>query len=307
LLWLVAATPYAYLEPRAPTADSRWASYLGPYPSSLAITGIALAARPRYQHDLQFQAALQHNDLTEAARLLQAGQLGRDTSRLGPAMLAARQGHYQAALALLPPEQPPAPKDALAAVVQGDILRSLGDTAGALATLSARSVDDANPVDWAWEWLNPAPTQTINLGGSLDIGYVRGCYLGEGDSSIRPPANFRWCADGAQLRFPAAATGSAQTLILRADGRAWQSYGMRPPPVRVVIDGATIGSFSPDPDRVGEYRVPIPARQRGTQVLITLRTAVLTPDAARYNSQQGQAVVGQVQQLGIRLDWAELR
>ncbi|HWQ12274.1 MAG TPA: glycosyltransferase family 39 protein, partial [Roseiflexaceae bacterium] len=38
LLWLAAATPHAYLEPRGPGEDSRWASYLGPYPSSLAIT-----------------------------------------------------------------------------------------------------------------------------------------------------------------------------------------------------------------------------------------------------------------------------
>jgi hypothetical protein len=41
LLTLVAAAPYAYLEPRPHGSDSQWASYLGPYPSSLAITGIA--------------------------------------------------------------------------------------------------------------------------------------------------------------------------------------------------------------------------------------------------------------------------
>ncbi|MFN3374023.1 MAG: glycosyltransferase family 39 protein, partial [Chloroflexus sp.] len=41
VLWLIAATPYAYLEPLAPGAPSRWASYFGPYPSALAAAHIA--------------------------------------------------------------------------------------------------------------------------------------------------------------------------------------------------------------------------------------------------------------------------
>jgi hypothetical protein len=45
LLLLVAATPYAYLEPRALGAASKWASYLGPYPSSVASAAIAWRAR----------------------------------------------------------------------------------------------------------------------------------------------------------------------------------------------------------------------------------------------------------------------
>jgi hypothetical protein len=140
----------------------------------------------------------------------------------------------------------------------------------------------------------------------MDIGYINGCYLGEGDTTITPAANFRWCSDGAQLRFPGAASGSPQTLILRADGRAWRSYGLAPPPVRVVLAGQEIGIFTPN-DSVQEFRMALPASQAGSDIEITLHTPTIIPDAARYNSQQGQAVVGQVQRLGVRLDWAEVQ
>ena len=50
-------------------------------------------------------------------------------------------------------------------------------------------------------------------------------------------------------------------------------------------------------------RKPI-ALRRGWR--ITLRTATFIPDAGRYIHQQGKAVVGQVQRLGVRLDWARL-
>jgi hypothetical protein len=307
LLFLVAATPHAYLEPLAPGADSRWASYLGPYPSSLAISGIALAARPRYQNDLRFQAALQQGQFATAAQILADGEIGLDTRRIGSALLAARQGQIAAALALLPTdEQITEQKDVLAAVVRGDILRTQGQQRAALDTLSARFVDDANPVGWAWEWLKPAPTTRINLGGSMDIGYINGCYLGEGDTTMTPAANFRWCSDGAQLRFPGAATGNPQTLILRADGRAWRSYALAPPSVRVLLAGREIGTFTPN-DSVQEFRIALPASQADSDIEITLHTPTIIPDAARYNSQQGQAVVGQVQRLGVRLDWAEVQ
>ena len=42
-------------------------------------------------------------------------------------------------------------------------------------------------------------------------------------------------------------------------------------------------------------------------VIVTLHTDTFIPSADRYLSQQGKPVVGQVQRLGVRLDWAELR
>ena len=80
-----------------------------------------------------------------------------------------------------------------------------------------------------------------------------------------------------------------------------------PPTVRVLVAGREIGSFTPASDTVGEFSIALPASPAGGDIEITLRTATFVPDAARYNSQQGEAVVGQVQRLGVRLDWAEVR
>jgi hypothetical protein len=185
-------------------------------------------------------------------------------------------------------------------------LRSLGDDAAALPILSARHVDDLNPLEWAWQWLQPASTKRINAGGSLDIGYLVGCYPSEGDTTITPAANFRWCSDGAHMRFPQAATGTTQTLVVRADGRAWQAQG-QVPTFRIMMAGQVVGTFMLDTSGVAEYTIELPALPRGTDVLITLQGPTFVPDAARYNSQQGRLVVGQVQYLGLRLDWLELR
>ncbi|HMO56463.1 MAG TPA: hypothetical protein PKC19_03835, partial [Roseiflexaceae bacterium] len=181
-----------------------------------ASTRLALAARPRFERTEQLRQALHTGDTATAARLLANGQLTSEALRIGPALLAAREGRYADGLALLPdPAQIERSGDAIAAVVHGDLLRSSGDLAAARASFTPRYVDSANPVEWAWEWLSPAPTSRIDLGGNLDLGYISGCYLGEGDPS--GGGTFRWCRDGARLRFPAAAAAVSRTLELRVD------------------------------------------------------------------------------------------
>jgi hypothetical protein len=304
LLWIVAATPYAYLEPREPGEPSRWASYLGPYPSSIETTSIALAARRLAVGDAHFAAAIQAGDLAEAANALD-GPVGSETARLGPALLAARQGDTTRALAVLPsPETIAAEADAHAAVLRGDLLRTLGDEAGARAAFTPRFVDEANPVAWAWEWLRPAPTSRIDLGGNLDLGYIAGCFLGEGDIIER--ATYRWCGDGARLRFPQAGTGAPQRLVLRADGRGWPT-DMPLTPVRVLVDGRDVGTFTPDRTAPREFEIALPAALPGADIIVTLRGATFVPGPERYLHQQSESSLGQVQRLAVRLDWAELQ
>ena len=305
LLFLIASTPYAYFEARAPGADSHWASYLGPYPSSLDISGKALQARTAYQADQRFAQALAQGDFEQAELLLQSGTLGFELRRLGPAILRAYQGQSDAALELLPAaDQIDATKDVSAALLRGDLLRTTGNPDAALAQLSKRYVDDANPLEWAWIWLKPASTQQINLGGSTDIGYVRGCYPGEGDPGAG--GNFRWCTDAAQLRFPGAGRNSSQTLLLRVDARAWKLRATQAPELSVWLGDTLLGKARPDLKAVSELHFSVPPTVKDTQLVFTVRTATFVPDAARYNSQQGTDVVGQVQYLGVRIDWAEL-
>jgi hypothetical protein len=170
--------------------------------------------------------------------------------------------------------------------------------------LTPRYVDAANPVEWAWNWLRPAPTRTIDLGGNLDLGYIRGCYPGEGDAATR--TTYRWCTNGALLRFPGAGRAHPQRLVFIVDGRGW-SRDLRPvPPVRVLLDGHIIGAFPPDGEDGRTFEVVLPPMPEGADVVIELRGPTFVPDAARYLSQQGKAAVGQVHRLMVRLDRVEV-
>jgi hypothetical protein len=310
LLVVVATAPYAYLWP----ANESLPSYLGPYPSSLADTRLALAARPLYLRTERFRRALREGDSARAGAILESGAVmtGRagkeaatDTATLGRALMAGIDRHPADGLRALPSfEMISQAKDVEAAVVRGDLLRSMGELDEARAVLGPTFVDSANPVQWAWDWLHPAPAGRIDLAGDLDLGYVVGCYLGEGDPLAS--GTFRWCTDGAQLRFPGAGTGAAQTLALRADGRGWPKDMPPVPPVRVFIGEREAGAFTPDHSGVREFMVTLPATPRGADVVVTLRTRTFLPDAADYLGQQG-AQVGQARRLGVRLDWAELR
>jgi hypothetical protein len=314
-LAIVATAPYAYLWPASETLPS----YLGPHPSSLRSTATALEARPSYVRAERLRASLQTGDVAAARRTLQMGDIkiervnraAAPTPALIEALLDGLEGHAADGLGALPPmDAIVRAKDVEAAVVRGDLLRSLGrlDEAGVAFGKSSQTgfVDDANPVQWAWDWLRPAPLpdNRLDLAGDLDLGYVEGCYLGEGDPEAQ--GTFRWCTDGARLRFPRAGTGAPQTLALNADGRGWLGGWLPVPPVQVFLDDQLAGTFTPSHDAVREFAVALPPSPPGADVVVTLRTPVFIPDAARYLSQQSHQV-GQEQRLGVRLDWAELK
>jgi len=308
LLALVAATPYAYLEPRPNGEDSHWASYFGPYPSSIAATRIAWQARPGYLIDQQLMHALGSGDAVTARTLLARSDVLSGTLQIARPLLAGLEGRAADGLALLPPLETIIQNgDLKAAVARGELLRRLGDWDGARFILTQRFVDDANPVQWAWDWLHPValPNNHIDLAGNLDLGYIEGCYLGEGDSQAK--GNFRWCTDGARLRFPTAGTGAPQLLALRADGRSWFDGLKLPSTVHVLIGDQQAGVFTPDSQAVSEFQIMLPPSPAGADVVVTLHMDTFVPGADRYLSQQGKPVVGQVQRLGARLDWAELR
>lgn len=304
-LWIVATAPYAWLLPRNADGSSAYASYFGPYPSSVVATWQAAANRPNWERATALQQALGAGDAPGAAAILQQGPVEIPRSRgsrvptatVLAALQRGAQGQIAAGLALLGDTS----GDVEASVVRGDLLRSAGETEQARQQFAPTYIDNANPVEWAWRWLHPAPTTSIDLASDLDLGYISGCFLGEGSAD----GTFRWCGNGTRLRFPAAGNAETQTLVVRADGRGWQGHAAAAPPVSVALNGVAVGAFTPDIGGIGEYRVPLPASAPGADVVITLHTPVFLADAARYVSQQGSQV-GQPQQLGIRLDWARL-
>jgi len=269
---------------------------------------MAWRSRPGYLIDQQMMDALGSGDAAAVRALLAHSDITSDTLQIARPLLTGLEGHAADGLALLPSlETILRNGDVKAAVARGELLRRLGDWDGARFVLTQRFVDDANPVQWAWDWLHPPalPNNRIDLAGNLDLGYIEGCYLGEGDREAK--GNFRWCTDGARLRFPAAGTGAGQVLALRADGRGWFD-GLKPPSsVHVLIGDREAGVFTPEAQAVGEFQVMLPASPAGADVVVTLHMDTFIPGADRYLSQQGKPVVGQVQRLGVRLDWAELR
>ncbi|MCG8350336.1 MAG: hypothetical protein MI924_21430 [Chloroflexales bacterium] len=305
LLFLVAATPYAYLEPRS-GGDSRWASYFGPYPSSVASTWEAWNSRSAYQNEQEVMAALGQGDPSAAREALALGQAPTYTYTQAVAMplIAGLEGNPADGLDLLA-EQSIAPLERWqAAVVRGELLRRMDDLSGARATFTVTFVDDANPVAWAWNWLSPPPLpdNRIDLGGNLDLGYIEGFYLGEPDRAER--TTWRWSGPEARLRFPGAGRGGVQQFCLRADGRGWPT-DMELPQFTLLLDTQLFTTF--DLQREPEiYCAPLPPVPPDAAVVVTLQTPVFVPPAADLLGQQGPQV-GQLRLLGVKLDWAEIR
>jgi hypothetical protein len=209
----------------------------------------------------------------------------------------------------LQPSSANLPEQVELSVLRGDLLRHLGRNDEARVAFGGSKdtdfVDYANPVQWAWDWLRPAPNTRIAFGDDNDLGYIAGCYLGEGDTTVQPEAAFRWCTDGARLRFVQAATGAPQTLVLRVDGRGWP-VDMPLAPSTVLVNGRVVGSFTADRQDVRDVAIALPATRPGADVVVTLRSPTFVPDASDYLSQRGTQT-GQLRQLGLRLDSAELR
>jgi hypothetical protein len=282
---------------------------------------MAIQARESYLRTEQLRQALRAGEVGEVRRLLESGEIRIERANrsaatapaLIDALLEGLAGRPADGLKALPPlDAILAARDVEASVVRGDLLRSMGQLDEARIAFGRSDkthqtgfVDDANPVQWAWDWLHPAPLPNnhIDLAGDLDLGYIEGCYLGEGDPG---QGTFRWCTDGMRLRFPKAGTGAPQTLAMRADGRGWLVGWLPVPPVRVLLGDREAGAFAPSPDDVRVFTVALPPSPPGADVIVTLRTPTFIPDAARYLSQQGSQV-GQIQRLGVRLDWAELQ
>lgn len=303
ILTLIATTPYAYLEPHAAGQGSAWASYLGPYPSSLDSSIKAWTARPGHMYEQQVMAALRRGDAAEARVLLEAGEVPAYAQAIAWPLLAGLEGRPQEGMALIDQQSIQPLARWQTEVVRGELLRQMGDYDAARVVLSPTYIDDQNPVEWSWEWLHPPPLpdNRLDLGGDLDLGYIQGFYLGEGEQDV---GTFRWSGPEARLRFPQAGSGAPQQLCLRADGRGW--YDDLPlPHFSLALGEQTFATLELQRD-VQVYCAPLPASPRGADIVVTLRSATFVPDAADLLGQQGPQV-GQLRLLGVRLDWAELR
>ncbi len=304
LLLLVAATPYAYLERRAPGQDARWASYLGPYPSSVASSLRALAARPGYLREQELGAALGAGDAAAARAALAAPELPSYALAVGGPLLDGLEGRPADGLDRLATQAARPLEDWQTAVVAGELFRQLGDLEAARRELGPTLVDSQNPVGWAWDWLYPPPPpdERIALADDNDLGYIDGFYLGRYDADLA--ATTRWASGEAALRFPGGGTGAPRRLCLRASALGWPP-DLSLPVVSALLDGEPVGTFAPGPS-LEEFCLELPARPAGADLIVTLRSPTFVPDALDLIAQQGPQV-GQLRRLAYQLDMAELR
>ena len=304
LLGLIAATPYAYLEPRQPGAPSRWASYLGPHPSSLAATVQALTARPGYLREQALAAALGAGDLADASVALAAPGLPPYAAAVGGPLLDGLAGRPAEGLDRLAGQAAQPLEGWQRNLVAGELLRRMGNLVAARAELGPVAVDSENPVEWAWQWLSPPPLagNRIDLADDNDLGYIRGFYLGRYDPDLQ--ATVRWATNEAQLRFPGAASGEPQQICLRLSGLGWPS-DLALPPVTIFAGEQMLGEL-PLTAQLTTGCLSLPAAPTGSTVLISLRAPSFVPPAGDLLAQQGSQV-GQLRRLAFQLDWAEVR
>lgn len=289
VVWCCAATPVSGLWGVAP-------SFFGPSPSVVFCNTLVRDAQ-LLRANLATYAAVLRGD----PRAPLPSPLPLPFDRIGAALQASWQGDPAAAAALLPADDPEIVEIQL---VRADAARSSGDVASARALFGSTTVDRRNPVEWAWQWLRPAPTNRIDAGSDLDLGYLRGCYLGEGDAAL--DITLRWCSDGAEIRLPGAGSGAPQTLTLRVDGRGWPTDVPAGAPIDIWLDNRVIGSFAAADRRVREVTIDLPLRPAGADIVFRLRGPTFVPDAVDYRRQRGP-LTGQMRRLMVRIDWVAVR
>jgi 4-amino-4-deoxy-L-arabinose transferase-like glycosyltransferase len=288
VIWSLAATPLASISTAVPP------SFFGPSPSVVFCLDLAHKAVQLRTNSVDFLRMLYVNPWTMPIPT----PLPAPLDTLAPALQANWRGDIAQTLVLLPAEDRIETQ-----VIRADIARTKGDLAGAKELFGTQVIDQRNPVEWAWLWLHPAPTTTIDVGSDLDIGYIRGCYLGEGDAQL--DANFRWCSSSMQLRFPQAANGAGQRLQLHLDARSWPTDVRPSAPIEVWLDNQLLGTITANTPTVRTEQFDLPVLPVGGDIVITLRGPEFVPDANDYRNQTGSQA-GQMRRLMVRLDWAKV-
>ncbi|MEY2845231.1 MAG: hypothetical protein RL076_777 [Chloroflexota bacterium] len=288
VVWSLAATPWPALAPRLTP------SFFGGSPSVIFCVDLAQRGVVMQQHSNAFGQMLHINPwLMPIPRPLPPRE---------EAVADALQWYWRGFMANATDALPPS-TDIEPQLIRADIARHRGDMVAAKTMFGQFDIDQQNPLEWAWLWLNPPATMRIDVGGDSDMGYIRGCYLGEGDAAL--DATFRWCRTDTQLRFPQAASGFVQRIVLRVDGRAWPTDVPPSGTIVVWLGNQRLGTMSANDARIRDEVFDLPILPAGSDIVITLQGPEFVPDAYDFRMQQGMRA-GQVRRLMVRLDDARV-
>ncbi len=181
------------------------------------------------------EASLKQGQVEQAiAQYLQANTDLSDT-RYGLAAAYLQAGRSPDAMAQLRADDDPDRFEP--SIISGEAARMAGDVSGARSFFNARVVQVAGdaPLEWAWDHLTPPPTNDIEVGSGLDIGYVRGFYGPETDEGGK---QYRWSTADAEIKGLVPSEASPVNLTVELNG--W-----RPPSAPAAEPLVQSGSFAP--------------------------------------------------------------
>jgi tetratricopeptide (TPR) repeat protein len=250
----------------------------------LIIAGVTLLHRP-YAGE-SWLLARKHVQLWQAQRSLDGGDpagaraaaaaalaIDPDSAlaRVALAQAALAQGDRAGALAALDQAIRALPAHPYAHLLRGAILRDQGDLAGARTELlgyEQASLEDLQI--WSWQAFAPfaAPPTGVDVGGGLDLGYLRGFWpAGSGDA--------RWSKAEAQLLF-SAPQAAALRLVLRLNGDRPASAA--PANVSIRIGDRELGPIEAAPGwHSYSFTIPVELIPATRRLTITLRSDTFRP------------------------------
>jgi hypothetical protein len=154
-------------------------------------------------------------------------------------------------------------------MLRGAVLRELGNLDAARRDLAYETATLEDAQRWAWGVFAPLATApgALDVGGGLDLGYLRGFHPTE-------QGGFRWTDAEAEVRL-ALSRGPATRLELRlASGRP---PGAAAPTVTVLVNSREVSVLQPSP-AWQSYPIPLPDGS-GTpdDIIVTLRSDTYRP------------------------------
>jgi hypothetical protein len=258
--------------------------FLGAALTCLAIVSVMLLHRPyvgeawmlarKHVQLWRAERALAGGDGARAQALAQAALALDPDSALAWVVLARADlagGDQPAALGALDQAIAALPAHPHAHLLRGALLREQGDLAAARVELGYERASLEDLQDWSWRTFAPfaAPLSAVDVGGGLDLGYVRGFW------PVDAPGGSRWSRSEAEIAL-AAPPGAGARLELRLDGG--RPAGAPAPLVRVSIGGREIGQLLAEPGR-HSYGFAIPAEliPDNRRLVVAIRSATFRP------------------------------
>jgi hypothetical protein len=133
------------------------------------------------------------------------------------------------------------------------------------------------------------PRRALDLGGGLDLGYVRGFHAAE-------EGGFRWTRDVAEVRLRLPAEPATHLVLRLASGRP---AGAPAAQVTVLVNGVSVGVVRPSAAwQTFDLALPDGA-DRGGDLVVTLRSNTFRPRDLDRTSPDGRSLGVMVDEIGL--------